>query len=118
MNGTIRVGNKRQSASEEYHPEAGDVIINIDRPNLLGNPYVTSSTMPRRAAIERFQDDLDADIEARGRLFAECARIAGLVLDGKHVILMCWCVPHPCHGHVIKSVVEKMVASPVRHERS
>jgi len=105
----IRVGNKRANASDEYKPEAGEVIVNIDRPNVLGNPYIPSSSMTRQQCIDRFQDDLDADFAARGLMFAECARIAGLVRQGKDVILMCWCVPKPCHGHTIKAAIERLV---------
>lgn len=95
--GGVRVGNKRVNAPDEFKPEAWEVIIHGDRPNILGNPHKASETCPRDLSIRLFRRDLLSDIIIKGPMFQECLRIAKEVKAGKEVILMCWCHPLPCH---------------------
>jgi hypothetical protein len=107
MTGTLRIGNKR--AYSDHKPEPGEIIVNIDRPNLLGNPYVTA-TRSRQEAIQEFRLELACDMEMRmGPRYEAICEIAQCLRDGCDVILMCWCHPLPCHGDVIKETVERLL---------
>lgn len=106
MKGELRVGNKRADTGIEYQPELGETIIDIDRPNILSNPFRRKS---RKENIELFEDLLLADIAQKGMMYFEMVRIAALILAGHGVILMCWCKPLPCHGDIIKREIDKIV---------
>jgi len=93
-------------ASEEFKPELGEVIIDIDRPNLLSNPFRNFS---RAENIELFDDYLKADLQHNGMMSVELRRIAWLLFNDHDVILMCWCKPLSCHGDVVKREIEKIV---------
>jgi hypothetical protein len=106
--GTLRVGSKR--AGSDFGLEGGEVIVNIDRPNILGNPYVKSERRNRQQAIEEFRVDLEREIKRRSGLrYDAVCKIAEHVLAGSDVVLLCWCHPLACHGDVIKEIVERLL---------
>ena len=108
MIGTIRLGNKR--AVSDFKPEAGEVLVNIDRPNILGNPFRVDEKTCRATAILAFKIDLGREIKRRSGLrYDAICEIVGHLLAGRDVILMCWCHPLDCHGRVIKEIVEQLV---------
>lgn len=108
MNGTIRLGNKR--VISDHKPEIGDVVVHIDRPNLLCNPFPVNAKTCRATSLMAFHADFGLEMERRqGPRYAEVCRIVGLLLEGKDVILMCWCHPLPCHGQTIKQWAEKLL---------
>jgi hypothetical protein len=112
MIGTIKVGNKRAGAG--YKPELSDVVINIDRPHVLGNPYVISRHCSRQHAIELFRNDLDREMHAQqGPRYKAICEIIEHLRAGRDVTLMCWCQPLDCHGHYIKQMIEQLL----QHER-
>ena len=114
MIGSVRLGNKRKSSP--HQPEPGDVVIAIDRPNVLCNPYPITEKRTRARAIEMFRKDLDNDVRLRrGPRYAALCEIVERVLAGDDVILMCWCCDSAgtaCHGDVIKEIVERLVRPP------
>jgi hypothetical protein len=108
MLGSIRVGNKR--AISDFKPEVGEVMIHVDRPSILGNPYAVNSRRTREQAIEEYRAFLEHQMKRRkGPVYDEICRIAEYVLNGQDVILMCWCAPLPCHAGVVKETVEQLV---------
>jgi hypothetical protein len=97
--GTITVVNKRKIA-------AGRDDFYIGRPSVLGNPY-TVEEHGRDECIARYNTYLCEAIEQDNpKICAALNQIAQHVLDGYHVRLVCWCAPSPCHGNVIKRIVE------------
>lgn len=116
MVGTIRVGNRRSGS--DFKPEPGDVAINIDRPNLLANPFPINARTCRATALLAFKTDFELELSrCEGPRYDEVCRIVGLLLEGKDVILMCWCHPLPCHGDTIKENVEKLLKPPPVQKR-
>lgn len=109
--GTIRVGNKRKSS--DFKPEIDEVVINIDRPHLLCNHFPISAKNCRETCLLAFKIDFELEMKRRsGVRYDEVCRIMDLLLDGKDVILMCWCKPLACHGDTIKEAVEQLLRAP------
>jgi Domain of unknown function (DUF4326) len=110
--GTIRLGNKRAGAAAK--PMPGETVIDIDRTNpVLGNPYVLKDHRDdarRTEVISLYKDKYDADIARRGPMAIATEKLAERVREGEHLILMCWCHPKPCHGDLIKSQIERLLA--------
>lgn len=105
--GHVRVGNRRKSSP--YQPEIGEIIVYVDRPNILGNPYIDGS---RTENIARFKQDLDRDIKGReGPRYDAVCKIVEHLLVGDDVILACWCRPLACHADLIKDAVENLLVS-------
>lgn len=110
--GSIRVGNKRADAAEAFKLDLGEEPINIDRGNsVLANPYKICISLNRKQCIALYRDDLLKDIRAKGPMYQECQRLAKLVAQGKHVVLLCWCKPLPCHGDPVLEQIQKMLTT-------
>ena len=112
----IRVTNRRGDSPR--HPEPDEVVIDIGRPNPLGNPYQLgrgvgfSNLAERERVIGRYRVHLEREMTKKtGPVHGELRRIVGLVRRGEKVALNCWCAPLPCHGDVIAKMVEKIVES-------
>jgi len=101
MIGTIRLGNKRWGSP--LKPVAGDVIINIDRPNVLGNYHPPESPLQCHVeeSVNTYRKTLNEDLINGGPVAREIDRIVQLIKQGQNVILMCWCAPKLCHGDPI-----------------
>lgn len=89
----------------------GEVVINICRPSVLGNPYKVQSPLMLALmdCIAQFRAHLESDLLTGGPMSNEIDRIVKLLLDGQDVILMCWCAPKACHGDVIIEAVNRLV---------
>ena len=111
--GRLKVCNKRADADDEFKPDPGDVLINIDRPNLLANPFKYESL---KTNLELFSEHVKRDFMVRGPISRECLRIAQLLISGQNVSLLCWCKPAPCHGDIIADYVQKLVNMLVTNE--
>jgi hypothetical protein len=106
--GSVRVGNKRPYS--DFKPEIDEVVINIDRPNPLGNTFSITPERRREQVIELFRNDLELEIKRReGPRYRAVLEIAEHLLSGRDVYLACWCKPLPCHGDVIVEVVERLL---------
>lgn len=98
--GTITVVNKRKH-------KAGSNDVYIGRPSALGNPYPVE-TYGREPCIAKYETFICHAIEdGNKKIVAELDHIAHMVLDGRDVNLVCWCAPSPCHGNVIKRIIEE-----------
>lgn len=102
----IRVVNKRAwKKGGEY----------IGRPSPLGNPFSHLESVlaehrcaTRAEAITRYEQWLRAEL----RDVTSEATIAFRELQrrydaGEELVLICWCAPSPCHGHVIGRLLEE-----------
>lgn len=93
--------------------------IYIGRGSPLGNPYshmqgtkadVVVAT--REAAIEAYERLLRHHIETGTKpVMAELNKIAHREMDGKNTNLVCFCVPHACHGEVIKKIIMEKISA-------
>ncbi len=79
---------KRQVASR-----IGDV--RIDRRSKWGNPYHINKQHDREAVIEQYREYIEGKPD---------------LLDDLRSLephrLFCWCAPQPCHGDVLKELLE------------
>ena len=78
----------------------------IGRPSILGNPFFMTSERARQRVIDDYRVWLNNEMMKKGEVFNEMKKI--LILSKTHdVHLKCYCSPKPCHGDVIKEVIEK-----------
>lgn len=109
----IRVTNRRWDSPR--HPEPDEVVIDIGRPNPLGNPYQLGrgagfgNLAERERVIGLYRAHLERELSKKtGTIYSEFQRVAALVRRGEKVALNCWCAPLHCHGDVIAELVEKI----------
>jgi hypothetical protein len=102
----IRVENKRTYK--------GDGIY-IGRPSILGNLYshlgsrlARYKTDSRDESVEMYEVWLDHEMKKGGAVKKEVERLAQLYKKNGELILICWCVPKKCHGHVLARVIEEV----------
>jgi len=102
--GTITVVNRK------LMPERGPNTfrVPIHRPCMLGNPFVIGLHGTREQVIEKYRAWLCDKIAKENRSFVkrEFDRVCQAYWNGKDVELICGCKPQPCHGDVIKELVE------------
>ena len=94
----ISVENKRNYKGEGVY---------IGRPSVLGNPFSVEQ-YGRERCIELYRGWLKAEYAKRGAVYAEIQRLVALAMQGD-LVLVCWCAPEPCHGDIVKRVVEHLV---------
>lgn len=115
----IHVLNKK-TYNPNTHPVFIDPsrIIYVGRPSILGNIHTIDDKHGRDQVIAMFKYDLGADEEqSKGSPYVE-PRWQAMVDLAKRIQaepdqewgLMCWCAPQPCHAHVIKEVLERLIA--------
>jgi len=102
--------------------------IRCDRGSTLGNPFLLGNELERRRVIEGYRRYLwqvvhvwDEPLEAaksvgtqlgliiasswrqptREQVVLALQKIEVQIEQGKHVTLLCWCAPSPCHCDVI-----------------
>jgi len=82
-------------------------IINIMRPNVLGNPFMIGKDGNRTEVIEKYRHWLWSKVKSRTPdIITVLKRIKIETLTGNPVYLMCCCKPAPCHGDVVKACIE------------
>lgn len=69
--------------------------------SVWANPYKISSTMNREQVIAAYETYIRAKLTASPELQAELK-----ALKGKN--LGCWCAPEPCHGDVLKKLLDEL----------
>jgi hypothetical protein len=95
----LKVVNKRNGAQGVY----------IGRPSLLGNPFKMSSEADRETVVAQYRKWLLPEIQRDGKVQRAVLKILEDVQQDKEVNLVCWCAPQPCHGDVIKEVIETVL---------
>lgn len=78
----------------------------IGRPSPLGNPYPLKKGAPKGSTLPRYRQWLQERVQERDP--AVCSELNRLYKIAKHgdLKLGCWCAPGPCHGDVIKELLE------------
>lgn len=68
-----------------------------------------ASDTSRIEAVAQYREWLKTKLrEAGSPQRAEIVRLAGLVLAGEDVVLLCWCFPKLCHGQTIIEAVQRL----------
>lgn len=105
-----KVTNRRWDSPRKPGPD--DVVVDIGRPNPLGNPFQLGrghgfgNMVERERVIRQYRVHLEREIaKGSGSVHSEFMRVVRLVKDGQSVALNCWCAPLPCHGDVIAEAV-------------
>lgn len=74
----------------------------------LGNPFPITGTCNRAEVIERYRAWLEGRVAAGDEaIIHEIVRIKDLSRQ-RDIRLLCWCRPKPCHGDVLKEILESM----------
>lgn len=85
-------------------PSWCDEVTKISRPSVLGNPFPIGHgcCSSREEVIERYRRYLVTKFNSRDpEVMAELKRLGALDAAGKHVALVCWCDPLPCHASIV-----------------
>lgn len=97
----IIIGNRHHGASGEY----------IGRGTPLGNPYPITDKLRREEAIRLYDRWLNERInDGDESVCRELNRLYAMVCRGP-LTLVCSCTPKPCHGEVIRRVLEHAYAT-------
>lgn len=85
----------------------------IGRPSVLGNPYshlektkAKFKTKSREEAIDKYKEWITEQIKTNQVVRYELNRLYLIAKSGE-LILKCFCSPLPCHGDVIKNLIEE-----------
>lgn len=100
---TVRVISKRAGGIKA---KAGEVVVNIARPSVLGNPFFMRSEDQRAQVIVDYRAWLTKHYRTDNSVWAEVKKLAARVKAGEHLALECWCAPCACHGDVIIDAIE------------
>lgn len=93
----INVVHCKKVANHEY----------IGRPSPLGNPFVWDKSTPKGSTIPKYKIWLEEKIKNKDpKVMEELWRLLRIAQNGD-LNLGCWCAPGPCHGDVIKEVLER-----------
>ena len=108
MPGTITVVNRKflpQRTRNTYR-------IKIDRPSPLGSPFHIGPDGSRTEVMEKYRKFLANRFGyfsfPNVVVIGEIMRIYDAYIEGRDVELVCNCKPKPCHGDIIKEIVENM----------
>lgn len=99
---TVRVVSKRAGGTK---PVVGEVVINIARPSVLGNPFHMHNESQRAEVVERYRTWLGDHYYAGTKVWSEVKQLAARVRAGEHLALECWCAPCACHGDVLVKAI-------------
>lgn len=94
----IRVVSKRAGGVK---PVAGETVVYIGRPSVLGNPFPMQFESQRASVVAAYRKWLQARYSDDASVFAELHQLADRVKAGESIALQCWCAPCACHGDVI-----------------
>ena len=87
----------------------------IGRPSPLGNPFRVGE-YSREESLELYDKWLEEKINQGDRvILTALAHLAKLSQQGIIVNLVCWCKPLPCHGDIIKRILEEIIANEEEH---
>lgn len=79
----------------------------IGRPSPLGNRFVIGTDGTREEVIEKYRAWLLDELHnADSRATLIYRRLVRMHQRGERVVLRCWCAPLPCHGDVLKALIE------------
>lgn len=99
---TVRVVSKRAGGTK---PVAGEVVINIARPSILGNPFFMKDESQRSTVVEKYRIWLGRQWENNTAAWKEVEALAARAKNGENLALQCWCAPCLCHGDVLAKAI-------------
>jgi len=96
----ITVVNKHHKQDGEY----------IGRGSPLGNPWPIRGFDTRELVIARYKVYLRQQIENGNKgVINELERLGNIAITTGKLNIQCFCSPQPCHGDVIKEVLENAI---------
>lgn len=96
----INVVNKHHKQDGEY----------IGRGSPLGNPWPIQGFDTREIVIARYKVYLRQQIENGNKgVINELERLGNIAITTGSLNLQCFCSPQPCHGDIIKEVLENAI---------
>lgn len=96
-------------------PKNDERYVYIGRGSALGNPFTHLDNQgkaeykveSREIAVESYRKYLEEKIKSKDKAVCnELNRIYKLAMN-KEIYLVCYCAPKPCHGDVIKEIIEE-----------
>jgi len=75
-------------------------LLRIDRQSDFGNPFVIPDDGDRGEVVEKFAKFY----------WPQKPKLLGRVPDLNGAVLMCWCHPEECHGHIIAETINRVAA--------
>lgn len=99
----VRVVSKRRGGTTAH---ANEVVVNIARPSVLGNPFFMRDESQREDVINKYREWLRYQFGKRTPARAAVEALAARVKAGEHIALQCWCAPCACHGDVIIEAIK------------
>lgn len=67
--------------------------------SMWANPYKITDKTPRQYVLTKYREHMIARLESEPGLKHELANLRTKTLG-------CWCVPEPCHGHILQELME------------
>jgi hypothetical protein len=95
--------------NKHHGHQPGDRNIYIGRGSPLGNPFRISADSPRDSTIARYETYLKERIAADDPTIINALNNIAERAQNGDVGLICFCSPRPCHGDVIKRIVETAI---------
>lgn len=100
-----------------HTPTLNDILICRGTP--LGNPYTSIQGYKTKAeficntreeSLSNFYSYILDKIASKDKVICnELNRIWKIANAGGEVNLVCYCVPKPCHGNIIKNIIESKI---------
>ena len=98
---SVIVFNKHQECDTSWCDE----VVNVMRPNVLGNPFPIGGRNTREFVIGNCAEFLRQKMGEDTPQRREIERLRALHAAGKNIGLLCCCTPLSCHADVIKKLI-------------
>lgn len=86
----------------------GDVVY-IGRPSPLGNPFKLEPNMKKGSTLAKYEEWLRLKISLNDKEVCDELNRLYYMAQERALVLGCWCAPYPCHGDIIKKVLEEKI---------
>jgi Domain of unknown function (DUF4326) len=84
----------------------------IGRPSPLGNPFTAKNygggikVRTLQESIDRYEEWIMKKINGRDQILLNELKRLQAKAKAQPINLICWCAPGPCHGDVIKKILQ------------
>jgi len=93
----ITIANKRT-----YHGNG----IYIGRPSVFGNPIHLDAECMRDQVLLEYETYLKRQLSRQRAFYRQFLALVHTYHQTGSLILICWCNPNPCHGHILAKYIE------------